>query len=131
MSKHSVYSIGRSKEVDLCFDDDCISRVHGEITQTADGRYYFTDCASSGGTYVLRDGQWQTLRQAFVDKTDSLRLGQFQISVQELALRIHEFQKGNSNKPGSGTDWTSRDDLPSGPVKRDSSTGEIIGEEQA
>ncbi len=131
MSKHSVYSIGRSKDVDLRLEDDSVSRLHGEITQTADGRYYFTDCASSGGSYVLRDGQWQALRQAFVDKTDSLRLGQFHISVQELALLIREFRQGRSSKPGSGPDWTSKEDLPSGPVKRNSSTGEIIGEDKA
>lgn len=134
MGKHAVFSIGRGQDADIPLDDETVSRRHAEVTLTSDGKYYFADCNSSGGSYLLKDAAWVPLQQSFVEKTDQLQLGHYQLSVQELAMKIQEFSasagSGTGNKPGSGAEWNAKDELPSGPVRRDSSTGEIIGDEE-
>ena len=60
-SSFSVYRIGRGSGVDIQIDDDSVSRVHAELIATPSGAYYLTDCVSSGGSYVARNGEWRRI----------------------------------------------------------------------
>ncbi len=123
-SKFSVYRIGRNSGVDIQINADSVSRVHAELVTTQSGSYYLTDCASSGGSYVARNGEWRRIRQEFISPTDAILLGHYQTTASALvamaAQREHRLGRG---KP------TRQDSLPVGPVRRNADTGEIMGEE--
>ena len=123
-SKFSVYRIGRSPGVDIQVDDDSVSRVHAELIATPSGSYYLTDCASSGGSYVARNGEWRRIRQEFISPTEAILLGHYQTTAPALiALAAQEERRSEGGKP------TQPDSLPVGPVRRNVDTGEIMGEE--
>jgi predicted component of type VI protein secretion system len=132
MGKHTLYVVGRNKDCEIVLEDQTVSRQHLEVVVTADGRYYLTDMNSSGGTAVLRNNEWIAVRQAYVEKTDQIRLGELLMTVQELAIQINNYNSSSGSaagkKPGSGAEWNAKDELPEGPVKRDRITGEIIGD---
>ena len=75
MSNFSTYKIGRNSDMDIRIDDPTVSRIHAELVVTANGEYYLTDCDSSGGSYVARNGEWIPIRQDFIspDGRDSTR----------------------------------------------------------
>ena len=114
-----MYRIGRGSGVDIQIDHDSVSRVHAELIATQSGSYYLTDCASSGGSYVARNGEWRRIRQEFISPTDAVLLGHYQTTAPALiamaAQREYRSEEGIS--------------LPQGPVRRNAYTGEIIGEE--
>lgn len=118
-SRFSVYRIGRSSGVDIQIDDNSVSRVHAELIATQSGSYYLTDCASSGGSYVARNGEWRRIRQEFISPTDAILFGQYQTTAP--ALIAMAAQKERRSEGGTS--------LPRGPVRRNVDTGEIIGEE--
>ena len=118
-SRFSVYRIGRGSGVDIQIDDNSVSRVHAELIATPSGSYYLTDCASSGGSYVARNGEWRRIRQEFISPTDAILLGHYQTTAPALiAMAVQR-----EHRSGEGTS------LPKGPVRRNVDTGEIIGEE--
>ncbi len=82
MAKHAVYSIGRSRDADIQLSDSTISRNHAELVITAAGKYYLIDCASSGGTFVVKGNEKTAIKQAFVSQTDNLSFGEFHTSLQ-------------------------------------------------
>jgi class 3 adenylate cyclase len=57
-----------------------------------DGRCRLRDCGSTYGTFVLRNGHWEKIREAVVDHDDFLRFGNWQASTKQLVtlLRINE-----------------------------------------
>ena len=118
-SSFSVYRIGRGSDVDIRLDDGSVSRVHAELVATLSGSYYLTDCASSRGSYVARNGEWSRIRQEFISPADAILLGQYQTTAPALvalaAKKVRRSEKGTA--------------LPQGPVRRNAATGEIIGEE--
>lgn len=123
-SRFSVYRIGRGSDVDIRIDDDSVSRVHAELIATQSGAYYLTDCASSRGSYVARNGEWQRVRQEFISPTDAILLGHHQTTAPALIAMAAERERR------SGCDESTREDsLPAGPVRRNADTGEIIGDE--
>ena len=118
-SSFSVYRIGRGAGVDIRLDDGSVSRVHAELIATPSGSYYLTDCASSQGSYVARNGEWCRIRQEFINPTDAILLGHYQTTAPALvALAAKKVRRSD--------DGTA---LPEGPVRRNAATGEIIGEE--
>ena len=122
--RFSVYRIGRSPGVDIQINDDSVSRLHAELVATPSGSYYLTDCASSGGSYVARNGEWRHIRQEFVSPTDALLLGNYQTTAPALiALAAQREHYSEGGKP------MRQDSLPVGPVRRNADTGEIMGEE--
>lgn len=130
MNKFAVFRIGRADTADIRLTDTSVSRLHAELLLTADGRYYLTDCQSSGGTSVQknRDGQWSRIKQAYVASSDLLLLGQYQTSVEELALQIKN-GRGAAKLAGLAGEPDPKDELPQGPVRRDLATGEILKQE--
>ena len=124
MSSFTVYAIGRNPDSDIHIDHPSVSRAHAELLVTADGRFYITDCNSSGGTAIRKSGTgpWEKTRQGYVAKTDAVLLGALVTSVQELLLGVRAGKKVAAPGP-------SGDDLPEGPVRRDIFTGGILKQE--
>ena len=119
-----MYRIGRGSGVDIQINDDSVSRVHAELIATQSGSYYLTDCVSSRGSYVARDGKWRRIRQEFISPTDAILLGHYQTTAPALiAMASQEERRLEGGKP------TRQDSLPVGPVRRNADTGEIMGEE--
>ena len=118
------YLIGRGKDNDIRLTDRTVSRRHAELVVTADGRFFLTDCGSTGGTHVAADSQWRPVRQAFVRHGDQLRFGAYRITVSELLTRV---PSGAPRGAGRGTQRSPTDSLPWGRVARNPETGEIQG----
>lgn len=119
MSNFSTYRIGRGSDVDIRIDDRTVSRIHAELVVTAKGAYYLTDCGSSGGSYVARNGEWEAITQGFISPMDAILLGRYQTTAQQLMAMVNQGDR----------DVRRKDDLPEGPVRRNVDTGEIIGDE--
>ena len=120
MSNFFVYRIGRGSNMDIRIEDSTVSRVHAELVVTAKGTYYLTDCDSSGGSYVARNGEWQPITQDFIAPVDSILLGRYETTVQQLMAMVNQGDRDVVRR---------KDDLPEGPVRRNVDTGEIIGDE--
>ena len=130
MAKITAYSIGRSADSDLQLSDPSVSRVHAELAITASGKYYLTDCGSSGGAYTMQGNEQTAIKQAFVNPGDNLSFGEYCTSVKQLVAMIDDTGGSGGSKKGGkgkGVAASSKDDLPEGPVHRDPESGEIIG----
>ena len=126
------YIVGRSAESDICLDDSSVSRFHAEITISTDGRFYLTDCNSSHGTFIARNGSWSKITQDFVTGNESVLLGRYQSSIPALLSLLKDDSKHSANgslsKNSDATDAKFVEDgLPVGRVARNPDTGEIIG----
>ena len=85
-----IHTIGRSgTDVVLTDANQSVSKRHAELTISPDGRaYYLVDCGSSNGTFILRQGSWQRIKQETVGADDHLRFGAVQIPMRELLGRL-------------------------------------------
>ena len=123
-------SVGRGDGVDVSIDDDTVSRLHAEIVSAGENRFYITDCMSTSGTFVGRDGAWQQIKQEYVDVGEAILLGNYQTTVAQLVDMATGSGKttgsGALKGTGSGRKPIPQDQLPDGPVKRDPETGDII-----
>ena len=126
------YVIGRSPYADVVLADPGIAGRHAEIVATSDGRYHVTDCASETGTWHRADpeGDWESVRQAFVGPDDELRLGELACTVRSLLgdqLSPRGGQgsaKGRWRHEGLGAGHAAEPQR--GRVERDPETGEIV-----
>ncbi len=129
MSRIKTFVIGRHQDCDLRLDDKSVSRRHAEVVLTPDGRYYVTDCNSTGGTFVYRDSGWCPIRQELVDPTDRLRFGNDELAASRLeSLRTLMGEGGTAPAQGSGkVNKTPDDGLdPNKGLRRNPETGEIM-----
>ena len=128
MSNFSTYKIGRNSDMDIHIGDPTVSRIHAELVVTANGEYYLTDCGSSGGSYVARNGEWIPIRQDFISPTDIILLGRYQTTAQQLITMVAQGDRHNKGDRDSGEERTPlpTDDLPEGDVQRDPKYGRII-----
>lgn len=87
-----IYSIGRGPGSDIPIHEIAVSRKHAELVFLDRGRCRLRDCGSTYGTFVLRNGQWEKIREAVVDRDDVLRFGNWRSSTKQLVmlLRINE-----------------------------------------
>ena len=131
MSNFSTYKIGRNADMDIRIDDPTVSRIHAELVVTAKGEFYLTDCDSSGGSYVARNGEWIPIRQDFISPTDVILLGRYQTTASQLIAMVARDAGDNKGDDHSDEERTPLpiDDLPEGPVRRKIGTGEIIQNE--
>jgi pSer/pThr/pTyr-binding forkhead associated (FHA) protein len=83
-----TYSVGRGSDADIQISGQSVSRRHLELTKTNDGRYYLIDANSSAGTQIQRAGNWEPIRQGFVNADDYLLLGKESIQVQQLVAKM-------------------------------------------
>jgi pSer/pThr/pTyr-binding forkhead associated (FHA) protein len=83
-----TYSVGRGSDTDIQLSGQSVSRRHLELTSTNDGRYYLIDANSSAGTKIQKEGNWEPIKQGFVEAHDYLLLGKESIQVKELIAKI-------------------------------------------
>ena len=121
MSGHSLYRIGRSSTADIKIGDSSVSRIHAELIVTRDGSYYLTDCGSGGGSFIARGGEWAPIQQQYISASDNILLGRYQTTAQQLIAMLKDPQGNSAEQTPSPVD-----ELPSGPVRRNIETGEII-----
>lgn len=124
------YTIGR-QDADIVIDDPGVSKRHAELVRTGDGRFYLTDCASTSGTHVYRGGRWRTITQDFVEPQEKVAFGRRTFTPVELMGMLRSGEAGAV--AGAGPPWMGsargpdpKDKLPSGQVKRDPVTGDIV-----
>ena len=126
--------VGRGQDVDVTLASTKVSRLHAELeikpfasSKTSGAiRYRLTDCASTNGTSVFRDGRWCGIRQTLVGPHEHLRLADYETTPAEL----HRMASLTSPALNFDAQPNERvvDDRPLGPVRRKSGTGEIVGE---
>lgn len=139
-SAYRTYVIGRSSFADIVIPDESVAPRHAEVVVTGDGRYYVTDCASSGGTWrriawqakpdvredLGAEAGWEMLRQDFVAGDEELRFGSYRSSLERLFAPSHaRHDTAKAARPDSsgGSDGPVR---PRGRVERDPLTGQIV-----
>lgn len=85
-----IYTIGRvGTDLILTDGNQSVSKLHAELTVSADGRnHYLVDCGSSNGTFVMRQGTWQRVKQEVVHPDDQLKFGAVQIQTRDLLSRL-------------------------------------------
>ena len=98
MSRVTTYLVGRDPRCHHRLHDPSVSRRHAEVVPAPDGRFYVTDCASTGGTFVLRGREWTRIRQAWVGPSDRLRFGGHEMAAADLAT-----PRGGRATPGSAS----------------------------
>lgn len=123
-------SVGRSDTVDVKIDDGTVSRLHAELVPAGNNRFYLTDCMSTSGSFVGRDGKWVQIKQDYVDAGETLLFGDFQTTAAQL-VELATGASANKDKgalkgDGAGRKPIAQDNLPDGPVRRDPETGDII-----
>lgn len=129
--------IGRGKDMDLRLRSAKVSRLHAKLTvlrNAADGRldYRLRDCRSSNGSRVFRNGGWRDIVNEAVLAGEPLRLGDQETTASELYADWLRTNPGNAGAAksalgrGGKASPTSKDELPSGRVKRDYRTGDVI-----
>ncbi len=81
------YRIGRGATCEIIVDHKSVSRLHAELSVSADGRYYLTDCNSRAGSFKQDNGEWVRVRQSFVEPTQPLKLGEQELTAEEAMER--------------------------------------------
>ena len=117
-----TYIIGRDKDCDVHIEASIVSRKHAELTVTRYGKYFLIDRASSSGTFVAGEEEWEEVTQSFVDISDTILFGRHQLAMSEI---INAIETGNVIMD-EDIKALPDNDLPSGKVRRDPETGEPI-----
>ena len=84
VSANRIIRIGRSRNADVVIADPSVSRAHAELIATDDGRFYLTDCGSTYGTQIEKEGAWTPVRQEFVEADARLLLGSYETCASDL-----------------------------------------------
>ena len=124
--KFSVYLIGRGSDVHIHIDDTSVSRIHAELVVTKGGDLFLTDRASSGGTFVARNGTWHRITQDFVKTSDSILVGRYQTTVGKILNGINQGTVKRSDRATQSNH--NEDEQPLGPVRRNPETGEVVSD---
>ncbi len=84
MARERKFTVGREKTCDIPIADDSVSRLHAELTLLDGGQLFLTDCNSSNGTFLIRQGRSQRVRQEFITPADEVRFGEATFPVEDL-----------------------------------------------
>ena len=130
VKKHRVLIVGRGRQADIRLDQPSVSRLHLELVLGAGGEIHAADRSSRNGTRIWTEGAWKPLTAKQVLPRDRLQLGDLTITVEELLRQapperadIGRRTEGNAGaRPAAGPD----PDLPSGKVRRNPETGEVV-----
>ncbi|MCW5982336.1 MAG: FHA domain-containing protein [Bryobacteraceae bacterium] len=93
MGGQQKFTIGRDRNCDVPIADDSVSRLHAEIVLSEGSRILLTDCRSSNGTFLIRNGKKETVQQAYVAPGDTLQFGGVTMPVADLLDAIRNRQK--------------------------------------
>ncbi len=127
MSRVKSFRLGRSSDNAIHLVEDTVSRHHAEIVFLENGDLYVTDCCSTSGTHVLRDQEWEQIRQDFVRPQELLRFGEFEVLAGELRNILDMGFLAWVRARSAGGDIKVLND--SKGLKRDPGTGELIEKE--
>ena len=99
--------IGRAQNMDVTVAGRRVSRLHAELRPvprgpTGERMYELTDCESTNGTFVLRDGDWEPVHREVVAPHDRVRLGDYESTPAALAAMA----TGASPQPREGSPGT-------------------------
>jgi len=83
-----TFTIGRSADADISIDHDSVSRQHAEVTLVSSGHYYLVDRASSWGSFVFRNNEWQELKQGYVNADEYVAFGKYREVLSKLLTDI-------------------------------------------
>jgi len=83
MKKQKII-IGRATTCDIVLGDMTVSRIHAELELLENKKLLLTDCHSSQGTFLIRNGIGEKVKQQIVSEHDQLQFGSIKISVREL-----------------------------------------------
>lgn len=81
-------AIGRAKDCDLLLTHSSVSRHHAELTLGTRGGVRIRDLQSTGGTFVVREGREIPAGETQLKMTDTLRFGDYDITLSDLLLLI-------------------------------------------
>lgn len=122
---YTEYTIGRSSSCDIVISNMSISKCHAEFVITSNGRFFLTDRCSSSGTYVLADvDRWERIKQSFIELKQPLMFGDW-VSDAEGLVSLLRVSNGLGNAESLAEPMPG-DTLPTGQVRRDPVTGEIV-----
>lgn len=82
------FTIGRERTCDIAIADDSVSRLHAELTILEGGKLFLTDCHSSNGTTLLRDGVPRRISQEMVFPNDRVQFGNVVLSVSDMVESV-------------------------------------------
>ncbi|MEO0465639.1 MAG: FHA domain-containing protein [Pseudomonadota bacterium] len=124
-----TYTIGRAQGCEIPVEHATVSRRHAELVVGQNGILYLTDCASTFGTFRVHGGDWETIRQCEVRRSDRVCLGEHVTTIGELLAAVERETPPDASQSGSDTPAetpVALDDRPSGNVRRHPETGEIL-----
>lgn len=75
--------VGRGKGCDIIVNFPTVSRSHVILRETGVD-ISLCDLCSTGGTHVVRDGFWTSVRRATVAPDEPIRLGDYKTTAREL-----------------------------------------------
>ncbi len=124
-----AFVIGRSKECDVVIVDPTVSRRHAEFVVKSDSEFMLTDCGSSFGTFIGRDGDWTQIGTATVRIGDHVRLGRHETTVRTIMTVV--LDKLRQDAALKAAEEPAAQPPPRQPerkpvIERDPETGEII-----
>ncbi len=132
LKKHRVLIVGRGRQADIRLNHPSVSRLHLELVFGAGDEIHVADRSSRNGTRVWTDGKWQPLTAKPVSPGDRLQLGDLEITVEDLLRRAPPERVDTGRHIGGGAggrpdaDPDPDPDLPSGKVRRNPETGEVV-----
>ena len=89
-ARTQTVTIGRGRDCDLLLTHNSISRKHAELIIDSDGGYGIRDLQSTGGTFLLRGGQEIPVTETKLNPGDTLRFGNYDISLKNLLSLLPE-----------------------------------------
>lgn len=95
------FTVGRDISADIPIADQSVSRIHAEISLVEGDRLFVTDCQSSNGTFVLRDGSERRITQEKVLPTDRIKFGGIAIAAADLLSAVRRIA-GPVQTPAGG-----------------------------
>jgi hypothetical protein len=88
MSSKTTFTIGRDPSADIPVADGSVSRIHAEVTLLDGERLFVTDCKSSNGTYLVRNGSETRITQEKLGPGDWVKFGAVSLSVADVVAAV-------------------------------------------
>ncbi len=78
--------IGRSSVCDIVIPSTYtrVSKIHGELCKGRDGRYFYIDCDSTNGSFLVEGHKKRRIARAHVGARNKISMGGYELFVAEL-----------------------------------------------
>jgi hypothetical protein len=84
--------IGRDAASDLVLADKSVSRRHADLFIDESGSMEILDLESSGGTYLIRNGEEDSISRARLKPSDLLRFGEVEMTYKDLLEQVQKLR---------------------------------------